>query len=107
LLTIIKQLIVVKLCNFALLLYTKMIKKAASITTHFIGQNIERKIGSVNTSLLDQETIAQLLNNKVHIAHLVEVFDLDQGRASRSAKHVKKFLFKRALDPFEVLVHLN
>jgi hypothetical protein len=84
-----------------------MSRKASVITTHYIGQNIENRIGSVNVSSVDSESLAELLNNKVHLAHLIEVFDLDQGRASRSAKHVKKFLSKRELDPFEVMVHKN
>lgn len=94
-----------ELCNE--FFFIRMNKKSAGIITHYIGQNIENKIGSVNTSLVDQDVLADLLNNKVHLAHLIEVFDLDQGRASRSAKHVKKFLSKRELDPFEVMVHKN
>jgi hypothetical protein len=77
------------------------------LKTFYIGQNIENKIMKVDVSALNEDFIRTLLLNKLHLAKVTEVLDLEQGRASRSAKHVKKYLSQKILNPFEILIFKN
>jgi hypothetical protein len=85
-----------------LYIYTTM-----TIVTHYVGQNDEKQIQNISTKLLNQDQLAKLLSNRDSIAGNLEVLDLSLNRASRSAKHVKKYLDKRYLDPFEFVVGKN
>ncbi len=58
-------------------------------------------------TVAQSKTVSTILNDKKHLAHVIDVFDLDLGRVSKSSKHTKKYLVKRMLHPFEVIAHKN
>jgi hypothetical protein len=58
-------------------------------------------------SLQEQKGIKKLLDNKQHLAGVIDVLDLELGRASKTKTHTKKYLNKRTLSPFEIIIHKN
>jgi hypothetical protein len=77
------------------------------VITHYVRQNSNKHLLNIGVNKVNSQTMQDLLQNKSSLAEIAEVFDLDLSRASRSAKHVKKYLMKKQLHPFEILVHKN